>query len=534
MKKYVFFFFYLWSSCFGFAQSDASLLSTASVFWMPGLIEKHIPENSHFELGLQQFARLEYHEAIRSWKQGLTEAKKAKDSLLMAKFYTNLGVAFTTLGFHKMALPQFLKATTLFQATRQFTLDYWLNHVNTGVSYMALGEYALAKDYFDTTPTPNATFEFVKEVNQAHWAALQNQPALFLAKQSKLNTSAAAFPTLNARWLGIQLQFFIHWKNELKIKEVIEQLNKESLTNHLPLRLLVNQGYLVLYQRLFDPISAVLSLAKTIENNGPLFLKAMYYRLLQEYYYRQKDIDKMYQYAQLLDATTLAITSQKNKFYVNESIASIDLAVMKKNFSEEASRNQDVQKQLVKSNSLFRFSILLLVLVCVVIVLLGINYRKRKKLHVLEVLQVQQALAAKEHEKEVLFENLRETANKLDSSSLHLKKIALLKKQLETIIQDKKTGGNEKETLQQLKLCLNSFFDTYRELNTLVYPKPQGDKRMDHAKLNSANLTQSELQVIDLIALQYTTKEMAILLGKSEKSIEYYRAQIRKKIQTHQ
>jgi len=36
--------------------------------------------------------------------------------------------------------------------------------------------------------------------------------------------------------------------------------------------------------------------------------------------------------------------------------------------------------------------------------------------------------------------------------------------------------------------------------------------------------------VIEYITLQFTTREIAVLMGKSEKSIEYYRSQIRKKL----
>ena len=113
---------------------------------------------------------------------------------------------------------------------------------------------------------------------------------------------------------------------------------------------------------------------------------------------------------------------------------------------------------------------------------------------------------------------------------LNIKKVALLKKQLENIIDEKSPSYNEKDTLKKLKLCLNSFFDNYRELTEIMQRKLNVDKIVKQSLRDFPDLTEKELKVIELITLQFTTKEIALLMDKSEKSVEYYRAQIRKKI----
>jgi DNA-binding NarL/FixJ family response regulator len=105
-----------------------------------------------------------------------------------------------------------------------------------------------------------------------------------------------------------------------------------------------------------------------------------------------------------------------------------------------------------------------------------------------------------------------------------------LKKQLENIADEKDPNYNEKETLKKLKLCLNSFFDNYRELTQIMQKKLNVDKIISYVNINFPEITEKEKRVIEYITLHFTTKEIALLMDKSEKSIEYYRSQIRKKM----
>jgi DNA-binding CsgD family transcriptional regulator len=107
----------------------------------------------------------------------------------------------------------------------------------------------------------------------------------------------------------------------------------------------------------------------------------------------------------------------------------------------------------------------------------------------------------------------------------------LLKKQLDNIDDEKSPDYNEKETLKKLKLCLNSFFDNYRELTQMMHRKLNVDKIVEAVRKDHPEISDKEIRVIEYIALHFTTKEMALLMDKSEKSVEYYRTQIRKKIQ---
>lgn len=193
--------------------------------------------------------------------------------------------------------------------------------------------------------------------------------------------------------------------------------------------------------------------------------------------------------------------------------------------------NNELNLKHFSSSSIIFCLFGIIVLLCLWIALLIIRSNKYKnEMNSLSIIHAQNELLAKEFERLELTENLKETTEELNTSILTIKKVALLKKQLENIVDDKSPNYNEKETLKKLKLSLNSFFDNYRELSQIMQKKLSVDKIVNFVKKNHPEITDKEIKVIEYIALHFTTKEIALLMDKSEKSVEYYRTQIRKKI----
>ena len=193
--------------------------------------------------------------------------------------------------------------------------------------------------------------------------------------------------------------------------------------------------------------------------------------------------------------------------------------------------NNELNLKHFSSSSIIFLLSGIIVLLSLWIALLIIRSNKSKnEMNSLSIIHAQNELLAKEFERLELTENLKETTEELNTSILTIKKVALLKKQLENIVDDKSPNYNEKETLKKLKLSLNSFFDNYRELSQIMQKKLSVDKIVNFVKKNHPEITDKEIKVIEYIALHFTTKEIALLMDKSEKSVEYYRTQIRKKI----
>ena len=114
----------------------------------------------------------------------------------------------------------------------------------------------------------------------------------------------------------------------------------------------------------------------------------------------------------------------------------------------------------------------------------------------------------------------------------NVSKIAILKKQMEEFIlsMNEVTQASSKKTiLKQAKINTDAFFNNYVDLAILASQKGEYDLNQIKIKF-SAVLTENEMNVLLLILNDYTSKEIAILLTKSEKGIEYSRKNIRLKL----
>lgn len=483
-----------------------------------------------FKKGIEEYSKYNYNKAIITWKSVLKNADIKKDSILIIKSTVNIGSSYNALGYHKTALNYFLKSDKIFKGYQIKNENYWANFLNIGVCYMSLEQYDLAKNYFDKTKNFNDYIIFLKKLNLAKWYALQNKQTEFLKYQPEIDKIVGSFPMYIDIWNELQLDFFIKWNNKIKAKELIDKLKPVFEQQNLYLKLLINKGSLFVYNKTIDTSDQILAYTNEVLSSNDLYLFDLYYSVLKEQYYNAKNLEKFYYYSNLWIKNNDALNKEKNMLYVEDFKAAQEFEELKEKFTEVQLRNELIQNQLAKSTIMFRYSMVIIMMALGIIFLMYRNYKKNKEIHSLSVIQVQNELLKKEFEKIELKENLKETAEELNATIVNIKKVALLKKQLETIIDDKNINYNEKETLKKLKVCLNSFFDNYRELTLIMQKKLNVDKIVDYIKKDHPEISDKEIRVIEYIALQFTTKEIALLMGKSEKSIEYYRSQIRKKL----
>jgi hypothetical protein len=483
-----------------------------------------------FEKGISEYSNYKYNKAIATWKQVLQKANTTKDSSIIIKTNINIGSGYNALGYHKTALSYFLKSAKIFESYHIKNEPYWANHLNIGVCYMSLEQYDLAKKYFEKTAAYNAYIVFLKKLNLAKWHALKNEESVFIAYQKDLSQLVINFPIYVDIWNEMQLDFFIKWKNIEKTKELLLKLIPLYEQQNLYLKLLINQGYLMVYHKTFVPVSNIHAYAPAVVSSNDFYLTSIYYMVLKEQYYKLKDLENYHYYSGLWDANNEALNKEKNMMHVEDFKAAQELEELKGKFSEAQSKNQIIENQLAKSNTRLLLSFIIIIMGLGIIFLMVRNYNKNKEIHSLSTIKAQNDLLKKEIEKIELSKSLKETSEELSTSILNIKKVALLKKQLENIVDEKSPSYNEKDTLKKLKLCLNSFFDNYRELTDIMQRKLNVEKIVKQSIHDFPDLTEKELKVIELITLQFTTKEIALLMDKSEKSVEYYRAQIRKKI----
>lgn len=511
---------------------SSSMLHSTTTFTIPDSSKQVTtePQKLLFEKGIKAYEKHNYNTAISIWKKVLKVSEQKKDKDLGFKTKINIGAAYNAIGYHKTASQYFISVNSEQNKVKKND-TYWVNNINIGVCYMSLEQYDLAKRYFDTTKEITPYISFVKKLNLAKWFALTNNKSKFYELQQQVTNEVVNYPMFQSIWEEVQLEFLIPWNDKLRLKSLLQNLKPKYQNSNLFLKIKTNQALLLIDEKPLENISEILNYEKEVVNSNDLFLKNLYFQFLKEFFYRQKDIDSYHKFDKLWEDSYEQYMKEKNMLYLEDFNAAYELEELKDKFSEVKLKNQLIQNQLSKSNILFRFSIIIIVMGLGIIFLLVRNYKTSKRIHVLNILQSQNELVKKESEKIELSVNLKETSEELNTSILNIKKVALLKKQLENIITDKSQNYNEKETLKRVKLCLNTFFDNYRELNQIIQKKLNVDKILSFVKTNYLEISNNELKVIEYISLRFTTKEIALLMDKSEKSIEYYRSQIRKKIQ---
>ena len=511
---------------------STSMLHSITTYTVPDSTKQKTsePQKLLFEKGIKAYENHNYNTAISIWKKVLKVNEKRKDTNLGFKTRINIGAAYNAIGYHKTASQYFIAVKNLAQKKTKKNEMYYVNNINIGVCYMSLEQYDLAKQYFDATEEITPYISFVKRLNLAKWYALNNNRSKFYLLQKEISDQVGNYPMFESIWEELQLEFLINWNDKTKLSILVDVLKTKYDSNNLFLKLKTNQALLCLNKTPLESITQILSYEKEVIESNDLFLKNLYFKFLKEFYFKRNDINNYHKFDTLWEESNEQFVKEKNMLYLEDFKAAQELEELKGKFSDVQLKNQLIQNQLSKSNILFRLSILIIIMGLGIIFLLIRNYKKNKKIHVLSVLQSQNELVKKESEKTELSVNLRETSEELHASILNIKKVALLKKQLENIVDEKGIHYNEKETLKKLKLCLNTFFDNYRELNQIMQKKLSVDRIIEKIKIEYPDINDKEIKVVEYITLQFTTKEMAILMEKSEKSIEYYRSQIRKNI----
>jgi DNA-binding CsgD family transcriptional regulator len=488
------------------------------------------PSKILFEKGIKAYENHNYNSAISIWKKVLKVNEKQIDNELGLKTKINIGAAYNAIGYHKTASQYFISVNTGQPNTKKNEM-FWINNINIGVCYMSLEQFDLAKQYFDSTEDFSPYITFIKKLNLAKWYALKNDKVTFYNFQKDISKQVSNFPMYESIWEELQLEFLINWNDKARLKVILPNLKLKYNTNNLFLKLKTNQALLVVAEKPLETINMILNYQNEVSSSNDLYLKILYFEFLKEFYFTKNDLNNYHKFDKFLESSNEQLVKETNILYLEDFKSAQEIQDLKTKFSEVQLKNQLIKNQLSKSTIMFRLSVIIIIMGLGIIFLLIRNYKKSKKIHSFSILQSQNELLIKEVEKIELSESLKETSEELTTSILNIKKVALLKKQLENIVDEKNLEYNEKDTLKKLKLCLNSFFDNYRELTLIMQKKLNVDKMVYFVTKEHPEITDKEIRVIEYIALHFTTKEIALLLGKSEKSIEYYRTQIRKKMQ---
>jgi DNA-binding CsgD family transcriptional regulator/uncharacterized protein (UPF0333 family) len=285
------------------------------------------------------------------------------------------------------------------------------------------------------------------------------------------------------------------------------------------------------------PISSFEDIQKTekeIKSSGNYNLSVAYHDFLADYYKAKGNYAGA---AQELQKAGLYKDSLK-KESSEQTISDLMLLMKKSELAKELkllkTENELKSTQIRIQTYILGLVGLVAVLLSVVFVLYYKNSKKNKHLKEAELIIKNQLLQQTQKEQQKLEENLRLGEEKLQEIINNINKIAVLKKQIENFIDELEQNvlmKEQKARFKKAKVNLDAFFNNYADLAVIAAFKNDDISKFQQFNTHfSEVLSEHEMQVLMLVYNQFTTKEIGVLLSKSDKGIEYTRTQIRRKL----
>jgi DNA-binding CsgD family transcriptional regulator len=470
--------------------------------------------------------------AIYYWKTGLSYVPKNNQDL-RATMTTNLGSAYMFKGYQRTAISYFLEARKIFKNKKIQSDNYWINYLNIGVCYMEIGEYGMADSYFSNIPfVSNDALDVIVPINIAKLAGLQSDKKRFnnYIKVALKNQKHASFyvPILKE----VHLEFTEKLGSYLELYTVYEEYKKEYGLIGTSFDLYLWKASIKLGNP-FSGINELKQLQGSIKNSD-YFLLENYYGVLADWHVSKNDFKNAYTAKGLKDFCEQQSEQKdvKDKLYDFTLLAKRNELLDHIKSQEQLNNVQSIQ---LKNRSLTLYFVsIIFVLLVITSFLILVNQQRKNKLNkkVLTIQELELKLAKEQQiklEKSIEFKD-----KKLESILETVGKIAILKNQLDlffNIMEKKQDLGKESKTLvKDAKLDFNLFFNNYQELAVLSNLVGSHSTKITLIKEKYSALKENEFRVLLLIIQNYTSKEMAMLLSCTEKNIEYYRTQIRKRL----
>jgi DNA-binding CsgD family transcriptional regulator len=270
--------------------------------------------------------------------------------------------------------------------------------------------------------------------------------------------------------------------------------------------------------------SEILALEKELEPNDYI-LSEDYYTLLADVYHlmgnKQEEINTLrklnYFQGKLVEEK---LKTQLEDYELLEKYEEINtenklLEVINLSNKEKISKQRQIQ-------------LFLIIAVILLLLLLGSLYLSRNKSNLLKQKEMELSILESISLKECL--EVAQRNSKLLQRLFY--KTSLLKKQLDDFFNTFNWTYHTDEALQEVmraKSNIRSFYQLHHDVLEKNLVNDEISAKMERIQQQMPDLNEKELKVIEYVFQEFSTSEIAILMGKSIKNIEFIRTNIRKK-----
>jgi DNA-binding CsgD family transcriptional regulator len=269
-------------------------------------------------------------------------------------------------------------------------------------------------------------------------------------------------------------------------------------------------------------------------NQDDITNQLAYYEFIKLMSQRQKNYKL---YANALEKI-MQLQDEKRLENTTNSLKDYQVLVEKtslKQENEQLRTQQNINVLKIKNQRYLNFFLIISSLFLIVLGLYLYSYFQRKeKTKTNVIVEISKDLETSHEMQFSLQQKLRNQELRMEEILKTVGKIAILRKQIEAYFNKNKLKNTAPEELAELKMAkldVDLFFNNYTELAIIASQKETFSfEKLRINNLFKDKLSDKELTVLSLIMNSYSSKEIGILLNKTEKAIEYTRKNIRLKL----
>jgi tetratricopeptide (TPR) repeat protein/DNA-binding NarL/FixJ family response regulator len=488
-----------------------------------------------FEVGNYYYSISQFDNALIWYKKALENKKCAGDFKNLAGINSNIGVIYLGKGYLKTAISFFITARKDLEKLGEKNQNYWINYINIGVAFMEMEDLAAAKRIFDKIDAKfSPTTSFLVAINLAKIAGLKNDKKTFNIQINRADQLIKQVKLYENTLDELKLEFYVKFQDKKNLAKIFNAKIDAYTTAYIYTKLLMQQASLLINQKIIGVPENIEALRKEVMSQDDITNQLAYYEFIKLMSQRQKNY-KLYANAlekimQLQDEKRLENTTNALKDY--------QILVEKtslKQENEQLKTQQNINVLKIKNQRYLNFFLIISSLFLFVLGLYLYSYFQRKeKTKTNVIVEISKDLETSHEMQFSLQQKLRNQELRMEEILKTVGKIAILRKQIEAYFNNNKlknTSPEDAAELKRAKLDVDLFFNNYTELAIIASQKEAYSfEKLRINNLFKDKLSDKELTVLSLIMNSYSSKEIGILLNKTEKAIEYTRKNIRVKL----
>jgi DNA-binding CsgD family transcriptional regulator len=488
--------------------------------------------SAYGSLGTVSYFQNQKDSAILFWKKSIEISEEHQISEHLAPMLSNLGVVYLNMGYASTASHYFLKSKSNMDKIGIIDENYYVNQINIVNAYCMLNQYTKAKKYMYTIdPEYSHKIKYLYFSNLASIYTDLNDSV----KSNKYLDSSRFLLKFNKEY--VQNQFELELENALKFKSIpllknviSDYLNEMGeIDPSLSVKCSFNKAFKLIHGRYFNSKNEIENWEKELETDDHINSE-IYYGFLAELYGEIGEYKRQ--------VYSLLKQREKHDLIVKEKLNNQLEDYMLRNFNDQIQnenkllnlKNESKENQIkIQRIALVVFGLILCFSIVLIIFLVRIYKHQRTiKLKEQQLSELETALMTKQ---------LNDYKNALKALQRLSYKTSLLKKQLDDSFKTILFTNEPDQIHSEIMLARTNIKVFYQSHQTILNKNMTSKIINDKVALFATNfpeLNGKELKVIELILQEFSTNEIAVMLEKSQKNIEFTRTNIRKKIKIPQ